>query len=77
MWLKSMNSYSTSAALRAYRSFLSRGSSYIQKYFTDSDDWQHNGKNETLYTGYPWMTPCNPIRGDMVWYVNEKLGIGI
>ncbi|SDO18767.1 hypothetical protein SAMN04487897_109148 [Paenibacillus sp. yr247] len=47
-----------------------------KKYFTDSDDWQQSGKDQAIYQGYPWMTPCEPVRGDMVWYVNEKLGFG-
>ncbi|SED10208.1 hypothetical protein [Paenibacillus sp. GP183] len=42
------------------------------KYFTDSDDWQIEGKRQTLYGGYPDVQPCDPVRSDMVWYVNHQ-----
>ncbi|RUS44906.1 hypothetical protein [Cohnella sp. AR92] len=45
-------------------------------YFINSDDWQRDVKSRTLYEGYPAMKPCNPIRDDMVWYVNEEAGFG-
>jgi hypothetical protein len=46
------------------------------KYFTDSDDWQIEGKRQTLYDGYPDVQPCNPVRCDIVWYVNHQFDYG-
>jgi hypothetical protein len=52
--------------------FSSEDIAAFKKYFTDADNWQHDGKQRTLYDGYPKMFPCDPIRSDMVWYVSNQ-----
>ncbi len=49
---------------------------YIQ-YLESGDVWRKEKRIETLYEGYPYQAPViNPIREDMVWYINDSKGFG-
>lgn len=55
-----------------YRHFLY----YIRK----GEEWRKEQKNDTLYEGYPYKSPCDPsdpIREDMIWYVDEMKNFGV
>ncbi|MEF2247978.1 hypothetical protein [Paenibacillus sp. IITD108] len=47
-------------------------------YIEQAEIWRREKKSETLYEGYPFKAPSEvPIRGDMVWYVNESDNFGV
>ncbi|MEF3309407.1 hypothetical protein PV433_10885 [Paenibacillus sp. GYB004] len=49
---------------------------YIQ-YVELGEKWRQEEMDKTLYEGYPFKAPCEPIRCDMTWYVNEGKKFGV
>lgn len=31
----------------------------------------------TIYDGYPWVAPCDPVVEGLVWYTDEMKGFGV
>jgi len=51
--------------------------SHYIKYLEDGEIWRQEKMNETVYEGYPFCAPCEPIHEGMLWYVNEKKNFGV
>ncbi|MYL35440.1 hypothetical protein GLW08_21395 [Pontibacillus yanchengensis] len=47
------------------------------KYQKEAIEWRENVRESTVYEGYPIEPPCEPIREDMLWYVNEQKQFGV
>jgi len=50
---------------------------HYYNYLEDGEVWRQDKKNETVYEGYPFSAPCDPLRKGMLWYVNEKKNFGV
>jgi len=52
--------------------FSSTEHEYYLKYLEDGERWSELYRADTLNEGYPFQAPCNPMREDMIWYVDER-----
>src|SRR5690554_2042229 len=50
---------------------------HYMKYLELGENWRREKMNHTFYEGYPFKPPCDPLRKDMTWYINERLNFGV
>jgi hypothetical protein len=40
-------------------------------------DWKNVHRSKTIYEGYPFQPPAEPIRKDLTWYTDEQRNFGV
>ncbi|MFS1519509.1 hypothetical protein V1503_24080 [Bacillus sp. SCS-151] len=40
-------------------------------------DWSNTVKQQTIYEGFPFEPPCDPILDEMIWYASEMKRFGV
>ncbi|MEF3304158.1 hypothetical protein [Paenibacillus sp. GYB003] len=50
---------------------------HYMHYLELGEKWRQVEMGKTLYEGYPFKAPCEPLRDDMIWYMNERKNFGV
>ncbi len=69
--------YKTNSPVSIYKLFSRNEADDFIQYHEEAIEWRERIKGKTLYDGYPEHPPCEAIRDDMYWYVDDQKNFGV
>lgn len=71
------NKIDTGSQVSVYDLFPKQVADDFMEYHRQSSDWRNHARKNTIYDGYPWIAPCDPVVEGLVWYTDEMKGFGV
>jgi len=60
-----------------YDVFPKRVADNFMEYHQLGIEWRNNMRKKTIYEGYPFEPPCDPIIDNLVWFTDEHKNFGV